>query len=488
MDIDVARWVLDFILRQSVDDRLLNALIRVLPLPNDNSSLKKAMLLRRIESEIAKCLVSEKILELLERIEELDCEEGVEASKAMKGAYCAVAVDCVVRFLDESEDKEAKYFDAVKRIWRGRVWKMERSEKAVGLVSDELRSWKDEIEAVVWDASVCENVRMRNRGNDALEAVRTYVAEVWEIMGPSFLDLVAETVSDVKMKEVLGLGNNQVCNGVGEIAACTPDSRHDLIAGKGNNEMQRGIVLPRRKHVAVKRGRVSSGTSRGVKIADSDDLDIGKSSNNYGCLPTPEINKVQEALRTSRLELHAAVKDPLPDALQVAENVISSMRREDMNQEPSVEGHKVDVEISIHSVDRSAEAAQANEANLGNQCFRHQNNVPKPSLMARNSTAHTCEWDDPIDSLSEGSPGRGSIHLPTPKRRLVSPLKKYEIKKIGMRRKHKKWSTLEEDTLRTGVQKYGIGNWKLILDSYRDIFEQRTEVDLKDKWRNMIRY
>ncbi|KAL7187271.1 hypothetical protein ACSBR1_037353 [Camellia fascicularis] len=33
----------------------------------------------------------------------------------------------------------------------------------------------------------------------------------------------------------------------------------------------------------------------------------------------------------------------------------------------------------------------------------------------------------------------------------------------------------------------GIGNWKLILNSYRDIFEQRTEVDLKDKWRNMIR-
>ncbi|KAL7187270.1 hypothetical protein ACSBR1_037352 [Camellia fascicularis] len=33
----------------------------------------------------------------------------------------------------------------------------------------------------------------------------------------------------------------------------------------------------------------------------------------------------------------------------------------------------------------------------------------------------------------------------------------------------------------------GIGNWKLILNSCRDIFEERTEVDLKDKWRNMIR-
>ncbi|CAL5440039.1 unnamed protein product [Camellia sinensis] len=34
---------------------------------------------------------------------------------------------------------------------------------------------------------------------------------------------------------------------------------------------------------------------------------------------------------------------------------------------------------------------------------------------------------------------------------------------------------------------FGIGNWKLILNSYRDIFEERIEVDLKDKWRNMIR-
>ncbi|KAL7187363.1 hypothetical protein ACSBR1_037434 [Camellia fascicularis] len=37
------------------------------------------------------------------------------------------------------------------------------------------------------------------------------------------------------------------------------------------------------------------------------------------------------------------------------------------------------------------------------------------------------------------------------------------------------------------VCRSGIGNWKLILNSYRDIFEERTEVDLKDKWRNMIR-
>lgn len=67
----------------------------------------------------------------------------------------------------------------------------------------------------------------------------------------------------------------------------------------------------------------------------------------------------------------------------------------------------------------------------------------------------TLQWDDSIDSLPEGSADHASrFHLPTPKRRLVSPLKKYETPKISRRRKVKKWSILEEDTLRTGVQKY----------------------------------
>ncbi|CAL5353400.1 unnamed protein product [Camellia sinensis] len=88
----------------------------------------------------------------------------------------------------------------------------------------------------------------------------------------------------------------------------------------------------------------------------------------------------------------------------------------------------------------------------------------------------------------ESGDSRSGLHLSTPKRMVVSPLKKHEIKKLARRRKIKRWSTLEEDTLRTGVQKFRRGNWKLILNSDRYIFEERIEVDLKDKWRNMIYY
>jgi hypothetical protein len=50
--------------------------------------------------------------------------------------------------------------------------------------------------------------------------------------------------------------------------------------------------------------------------------------------------------------------------------------------------------------------------------------------------------------------GKGRLHLPSPERNAVSPLKKYEDKRLAKRRKVKRWSLHEEDTLRTGVQKY----------------------------------
>ncbi|KAA8543658.1 hypothetical protein F0562_021596 [Nyssa sinensis] len=472
MDIDIARWVLEFLFRESVDDRILNTLVRVLPFSDYHSSFKKTMLLRRIESEIANGSVSVKILELLELIEELDYVEGNVASEAMKAAYCAVALDCTVRFLEKNDYKEGKYFDAVKRIWRGRVWKMEKSEKA-GLVSDELRSWKDEIEAAVWDVNVSERLQMRVKGIDALNAVGVYVAETSEIMGPSFLELVTQTMSYDTMREVLGLCKDQA----GERVTSLPVSGCDLVIGGVDKELQKGNVLPKRKHV---------GTLREVNIYDVEELDIGTSNNKYDWPPTPEVSKVQEALKSSYLELQAVVKDPLPDAFQLADTIISDMGRGNMNREPSVEVQtRVDVDAANPSVDKSDEAVLANEGNLENQCCRQQNKVPKLSLMERNSTACTYEWDDSIDALPEESPNRRSrLHLPSAKRRVVSPSK---ITKFA-RRKIKKWSQLEEDTLRTAVQKYGKGNWKLILNSYRDIFEERTEVDLKDKWRNMIRY
>lgn len=48
------------------------------------------------------------------------------------------------------------------------------------------------------------------------------------------------------------------------------------------------------------------------------------------------------------------------------------------------------------------------------------------------------------------------------------------------------WSADEENFLRRGVEKYGIGKWKKILTDGNDVFSShRTNVDLKDKWTNL---
>ncbi|KAF9604262.1 hypothetical protein IFM89_004968 [Coptis chinensis] len=53
--------------------------------------------------------------------------------------------------------------------------------------------------------------------------------------------------------------------------------------------------------------------------------------------------------------------------------------------------------------------------------------------------------DDTIHSSSQGSPNRP--HLPSPRRRLVTPLKRKPNRILTGRRKPKKWSSFEEQAL-----------------------------------------
>ncbi|XP_025985627.1 uncharacterized protein [Glycine max] len=117
-----------------------------------------------------------------------------------------------------------------------------------------------------------------------------------------------------------------------------------------------------------------------------------------------------------------------------------------------------------------------------------RNDYHRPSLMERNSTTPISEWNDSIDGLEGGTSDHAiRCHLPSPKGTKVSPLTKYKPTKITRSRKTKRWSQLEEETRKTAVDKFGRGKWKLMLDSNKDIFKERTEVDLNDKWRSMTR-
>lgn len=463
IDIDISNWILEFILRHPLDDGILNALIHTLPLPNDKPNLKRALLVRKIESEISDGSVTEKILEILELIEELNNQEGIEASEVMKAAYCAVAVECTVKFLscEGAGSDKGKYFEAVRRIWKRRINLMEKRED-VGFVSEELWSWRDEIEAALWDDRCSVRLIKSIKGVDAVEAVKAFVSKAKESIGSPFLEVVAETYrSDAKMKAFF--------EGVNKEGTCR----------KNDREVHKGNASTRKKHVAFKRTRGSSAEkSGGVRISDSIESEPEASGGQDGLLPSAEIQKAQRALKLSSLELRAMVKDPLPDALRLAET-LSSVARDNTGHQPA-ENNSDRAPPPIASSSRMVQAR-------GENCEVQHNCHHKPDRVNRNNAAHPFEWDDFFDEVNEGAPSAANrVTLPSPKRTKVSPLKKYEFKKVTLRRKPRKWSALEEDTLRTGVQKYGIGNWKVILDTYRDIFSGRTSGDLKDKWRNMM--
>lgn len=149
--------------------------------------------------------------------------------------------------------------------------------------------------------------------------------------------------------------------------------------------MLKANVVRRRKHVGgpSRRGR------RGVKIDDTEEARGQTSGTKYNPLLTPEVDKVQEALKNSSMELQALVKDPLPEALRLAETISSSIN---VSHQPLTKDQGiVDEDAPNTSSDKNLDVDQTNEDGVANQCTTVQNNVPKPSIMARNSTARTYE-------------------------------------------------------------------------------------------------
>ncbi|KAK6230836.1 hypothetical protein QUC31_002354 [Theobroma cacao] len=152
-------------------------------------------------------------------------------------------------------------------------------------------------------------------------------------------------------------------------------------------------------------------------------------------LSTAEVNKVQEALKSCAADLLAAVTDPLPKVLEVAEKVASDRVGKILHTEAILEDGNKNKDVSATSaivedhskkgkrvpppsvnpsstkdrsdhppsVNPSTRPAQAKEGNHGSQASIHQNEVPRPSLIERNGTAHTYEWEDSIDGSSQGT-------------------------------------------------------------------------------------
>ncbi|XP_027932131.1 uncharacterized protein LOC114187915 isoform X3 [Vigna unguiculata] len=399
MDTDISRWVMEFLLRSSVPDSLIQKALNALPLSGADSRLKKTLLLRTLRCLLLKASLSETVLQILELLEEID---GASTSVALRRAYVAVAVECTVKYLAAApDDPEGEFSGAVRRIWRGRVAAVEARRS--GLMSGELTRWRDDVEAALGDSRACERLADLNSRREAMKELMTYLNEAWESMGPSFLESVAAMSKGLtKQKEDFVVSGNWIDNG------------HD----NGN---------------------------------DGD----------HACMEDVAMHDENQAMQQLEEKIDANPEVGGCDLpLQRDKVVRSKLATSDTNIEPPIENQSPDVDVPDPNVCRSIVLFQSNDANLGKKSSVHCSDMHQPNLMERNRTAHTLEWDDSIDNSPQ----------------VIQP-----------RRKKRKWSSLEEETLRAGVKMFGEGNWATIRSFYSNIFDNRSGVDLKDKWRNMIR-
>ncbi|XP_024171868.1 uncharacterized protein LOC112177853 [Rosa chinensis] len=268
LDVDISRWVLEFLLRDRHNETIAKRLLAVAPLPNRHDwRLKKTILLRTIESAIYDdASVSEAILEALESIEALDRGQGFHTTEAMRAAYCAVATECTVKFL---VCFGRKYIEAVDRIWRGRVRVLEESEGSE-LVSAELKERKYEVEAAIWDRNVSKKLARMNTRNDALRLVGEYVEEAWALIGPPFLNWA---VRFHMVKESLGEGDGYVGDGCGKEVGMVNGSKpevqieSDTKVGQGSElVIWTGVEVPLTKGADL--GELNGQRENGANVSD----------------------------------------------------------------------------------------------------------------------------------------------------------------------------------------------------------------------------
>lgn len=100
----------------------------------------------------------------------------------------------------------------------------------------------------------------------------------------------------------------------------------------------------------------------------------------YDPLPSTEVNKVRESLKSSSMELKALVKDPLPDALHTSEVVRSKLATNDINLGPPIENQSGDVDVRNSDVCMRVVLYQPDDANLGKKSSVNCSNAHLPNI------------------------------------------------------------------------------------------------------------
>ncbi|KAF3772315.1 hypothetical protein EJ110_NYTH58263 [Nymphaea thermarum] len=306
-------------------------LVTVLPLPNEDICLKKSILLWRISSEVSKGTISEKILDSLEMVEELDSISPMISSETAKSsmriAYGYVVVASILSFNPDVEADD--YYSAMQRIWTERINKMELV-RSMGFFPRCWREVRKELEAVVVAMVGGERVHTYELRKEvvrvALESLRAFLVITARDLGLPFLGAVSGYVQ-WKYHDLDGFRRNR------PKGLCPMPE--DNISSPGQPPSN-GCGPKQEASAALMQGDAPNGNGGVSHVPVIGDSNLG---DGIRLMQTQAIHNVQAALKSSALNMQLAVEDPLPNALEMDRQMEnkSKIGCEDRNSKSSKE-------------------------------------------------------------------------------------------------------------------------------------------------------
>ncbi|XP_009120342.1 uncharacterized protein LOC103845260 isoform X1 [Brassica rapa] len=431
------KWVAEFLIRSQHNPTVSPTnLLSALRFGDSDEcvTLKVSSVLRDLHDSLLRGSVDEGTLDLLEILEKLQRSVITESHKS---AYCWTAAECTLRFMWPLDPLDGLFTDALERIWTKRIGSLK--ESGSGLVSDELVKWETDLKKAVEDPEMYQRIRESNIRYTAISFLNQLLKEQWGLLGSSSLEAVAQrrfrNRKGENNVEGDGVRSREGLNGVGERVGRMESDNIDNSNENGDNRDVEGV----------------------------------------GCLEDDGIDKVNE---------------------QLAAEEEGTMGAQEQEHESSLDkGDKMaarELKDYLLEIQRQIDPPSTRQVQEPNNAFDHSVNVtPQPSRVKRSGTSgqdhiETPQQDNASEkgSSSQGTwSGRVRPRLSSPVPLNVSPLKKINS---PVRRPKKFWTPEEVEALRAGVKEYGKA-WKDIKNANPAVLAQRTEVDLKDKWRNLVR-
>ncbi|EFH40823.1 predicted protein [Arabidopsis lyrata subsp. lyrata] len=442
----IDQWVAEFILRRQHNPRIAPInLISALQLgdSSDCINLKVSSVLRDISNSLIRGTIDEGMLDLLEILEKLLLQQHSLLMESHKSAYSWTAAECTLRFMWPMFASDGLFTEALERIWTKRIGILK--ESGSNLVTHDLLKWETDFNKALEEPELYQRIRESNIRYTAISFLTQLLKEQWALLGSSSLESVAQR-RFLKRKTVNVEGD--VVDNRGDQSAVDESTRRlesdtvDVINEQRGGEDRNGI------------NRENANDGERMECPENDGIDNGNAADEEHTMGAQE-QEHEPSLDKGDKTVARELKDYL---LEIQRHIDPSIRR---GEEPNTAiNHSVDV-------------------------------TPQPTRVNRTGTRGQ-DHNEATDNVNEkGSDSQGTWssrirpRLPTPVPLNVSPLKMGGLAKPHVRRPKKFWTPEEVEALREGVKEYG-KSWKDIKNGNPALFAERTEVDLKDKWRNLV--